>query len=149
MSDERKPEGIRARDAAMQLPSIVAGAFLSRAIAVHGVTLQPFSWDTMLVLHQIGNSVARGGAVDGLKPIEIAQLIFAFAAPDDAIELAAEPDELGAWSDFDKAALRFLRAHGITPGMLPEISEAIGKLIQEGLAAAPGAGAENPPPGRP
>jgi hypothetical protein len=129
----------------LRMPVIVTQAFLSKARTVHGVTLQPFSFDALLLLDAIGNRLIAPPA-QGFTPTltEIAQGIFILAAPDAAAELA-EPGSAGGFSELDRAAMRFIREKKIAPYMLENFARAIGQLIAEGLAAAPGAGEENPP----
>lgn len=146
---EQKPEGIIARDAALQIPSIVATALLKRPVEIHGITLQAFSFDAVLVLNRIGNLLGRSFTEEELKGIsglDLAQAVFALACPDEAAELAEKPNGADTFTDYDKAALKFLRTHKLASWQLAEIATILGTLYSEGLAAAPGAGASDPQP---
>ena len=146
--DAQPSEGIRARDAALQLPTIVAAAFLTRPVKLHGLTLEAYSFDSIIILKQVGNPLASGLSeeiVASLTDLQIAQLIFAIAAPERALEACCPPTADGSLSDYDRAAIAFLRERQLLPHHLPDIMAAIAKLIVEGLAAAPGAGSGNPP----
>ena len=149
---EAKPEGVRARDAALQLPSIVSTALLTRPVKIHGITLEAFSFDAILVLNRIGNTLGRTFTIEELEKLDgldLAQAVFALACPEQAIELAEPPTGDGSFSEFDKAALRFLRQHKLASWQLTDISAILGRLYSEGLAAAPGAGASDPQPAGP
>lgn len=147
---EAVPQGIVARDAAMQLPSAVAKALLKRPVTIHGVLLGAFAFDSLLVLSTIGNPLGGKSALNiaqtaaEIDDRAIMQAVFALAEPDAATELAAPHDGDGL-TDFDRAAMRFCRTKAITPAKMQDFAAVLAKLYVEGLSAAPGAGAENPP----
>jgi hypothetical protein len=146
-----KPAGIALRDAALQLPSIVAQALLKRPVVLHGVPLGAFGFDTLLILSTIGNPLGGKSALNVQRTAaeiderSIMQAVFALAEPDSATELAAVPETDGL-TEYDRAAMRFCRRSEITPAKMRDFSAVLAKLYVEGLSAAPGAGGENPPP---
>lgn len=140
------PEARAARVRAEQTPAVVRDAMLARAREVAGITLHPLNLDTLWILEACNHPLATPGAsADKLTPIELAQLVFAFASPDAALEHAGQEREEGATlSQFDRAAFAFLRTH-VPLGEMASVTAELARLLTEGLATAPGAGAANPP----
>ena len=137
---------------AAQMPSIVRRALLPRPVKIHGIELQ-FTFDLMLVLQEVGNPLCTPGAMNvgedappfTLSNLHVAQIVFAMANAAEAVELATLPSEDGAkWTPFEQAALKWIGARKITPSQMRDLSTACGTLYAEELAAAPGAGTENP-----
>lgn len=140
--------GKAARAVAEQTPPDVLTAMLARPHTVHGVTLQPLNLDILWVLQKIGHPLGTPGSESSdLSGLQVAQLIFAFAAIEEALDAVAEritgDDGL---TTYDREAFRFVRAH-VPMKALPDFAVEIGLMISEGLATAPGAGDENPPAG--
>lgn len=140
------PEAREARARAEQTPAVVRDAMLARPREVAGITLHPLNLDTLWILEACAHPLATPGAdADKLTPLQLAQLVFAFAAPDAALEHAGQEREEGATlSPFDRAAFSYLRTH-VPLGEMATVTAALVRLLTEGLATAPGAGGANPP----
>lgn len=130
---------------AAQTPQTVRRAMLAGPRTVHGVTLYPLSLDTLWTLEAINHKVGTPSAEDKgeltLSHLEIAQMIYAFAAPGAALELASmvEEDSGAKLTTYDLTALKFVRDNALFPH-LAELGAVVAAMISEGLAAAPGDG---------
>ena len=144
----RHAEAPKAQAAAAQTPRTVRRAMLAGPREVCGVTLHPLSLDILWTLeavgHPLGTPDSAPSADPSLKPLHIAQMIYAFAKPSAALELASLADDSAPGDKltaFDRAAFAFIRTHNLFTS-LAELGAAVAAMITEGLAAAPGA--ENP-----
>jgi hypothetical protein len=112
---------------------------------VRGITLHPLSLDTLWTLEAIGHKVGTPStdakAELTLSHLEIAQMIYAFAAPGAALELASmvEEDSGAKLTTYDLTALKFVRDNALLPH-IAELGGVVAAMISEGLAAAPGDG---------
>lgn len=142
VANSRWAEASGAQAKAAQTPSTVRKAMLSRPRTVCGITLHPLSLDVLWTLEAIGHPLGTPGSAETeLSPLRIAQMVYAFAEPGTALDLASQGEDFdgGKLSRFDKAAFAFVRTNNLFPN-LPELGAAVATMITEGLAAAPGDG---------
>ncbi len=137
----------KAQKTAAQTPSLVRKAMLAAPQTVCGITLHPLSLDHLWTLEAITHPMGSPGAADSteLTPLHIAQLIYTFAQPGEAVQLCAQAgDPESRLTPFDLAAFAFVRHAVPDLGDLTKIAAAIVAMLTGGLATAPGAGSENP-----
>lgn len=147
MDDLSDPSGFvaaaAARKPAEQTPSIVRTAMLATPQTICGILIHPLSLDTLWILEAVGHPLftpRESGDIE-MTTQQLAQLIFAFAAPTSALEIASQAaDPSVQLTPFDLAAYAFIRSHVPNIRDLSMIGGAIAKMITEGLATAPGAG---------
>lgn len=114
---------------------------------VAGITIHPFSLDILWVLEEAECPLFKGDNTGGnLTALQCAQVIFAFAAPEQALEAASIRAEDGAkLTPFDREALAYVRAH-LPVSEIPAVTEQLGAMLRAAMAAAPGGGANPPKP---
>lgn len=134
--------GRAARKRAEVTPPVVLDAMLAGPVEFGGITLHPLSLDIIWVLQKCEHPAfdAAGSGQSDLTPLQIAQLVYAFAAPSSAVATVTQ-GELGQ-SAFDAEALAFFRRHVPMP-QTKEVLAIIARLIRAGYATAPSGG--NPP----
>ena len=136
-------EARKARQRAEVTPPLVLDAMLAGPVECCGLKLHPLSLDSAWTLQRCQHPAFDPAATPDteLNPLQVAQLIYTFAAPSDAVANVTAPVE-GELSVFDSEALAFVRRN-VQMGDVGKIVQTITRIIVAGLQAAPSGG--NPP----
>lgn len=125
-----------ARKRAEVTPPLVLDAMLARPVTACGLTLHPLSLDIIWTLQACRHPAFDSAlsAESEMTALQIAQLIYAFASPGEAVANAPQGD--GGQSLFDSEAFAFFRRH-LTMSQVGEVVALIARLIKAGYAPAP------------
>lgn len=131
---------VRARKRAEMTPDEVRAAFLQKRVRAAGIDLHPLSLGIVWLLDDLQHPLL-GELSEHTKFSMTDQLraTYIFAFPDKARTAYVEGSAEGLDAGAHTLAMR------LTPGDLNEIAAAIIKIVIEGLATIPGAGATRPP----